>query len=422
MPDLNFDQHHSTWGTHGLHAFAAKFPPQLAKYALRYYTRRGDLVLDPMMGSGTTLVEARVMGRHAIGFDIDPLARLMAKVKSTPVQTNSIREAAQEIVSRVSADISDLCTSFPSPEAKRRAALPSFHNRDYWFKTEVSTALALFSFHIADAQIDDSVRDFLWIVFSSVILAKTSVANARDIIHSRHHFWQHETVPDVVARFSDRLKRTTRQMDEFVLRTKQSPEVEIVANLGDARSLPLKSGIADLIITSPPYATALDYPRAHFLAIAWMSKCFGLTLENYMGDAARYIGSERGKIGNSFQPSEALNGKKLTTKILYDLAMESERHANLVQRYFVDMKQVFAETARVLKMNRHAIFVVCPSHLRKVEIPTHEVLVELAAEYGLRAKHIHVRTIASNRRILPYVKEAFGDRMSTEYVLIFQKH
>ncbi|MGH9752352.1 MAG: DNA methyltransferase [Blastocatellia bacterium] len=74
MPDLNFDSHNTLYATHGLHAYAAKCPPPLVNYAIHYYSSPGETVLDPMAGSGTTLVEARLMGRHARGYDIDPLA------------------------------------------------------------------------------------------------------------------------------------------------------------------------------------------------------------------------------------------------------------------------------------------------------------------------------------------------------------
>ena len=82
MAELDFTSHNTLYATHGLHAYTAKCPPQLVKYGLHYYSKPGERILDPMAGSGTTLVEARLMGRHPLGYDIDPLARLIAQVKS----------------------------------------------------------------------------------------------------------------------------------------------------------------------------------------------------------------------------------------------------------------------------------------------------------------------------------------------------
>src|SRR5215510_14896885 len=105
MPELNFDGHNTLYATHGLHAYAAKCPPQLVKYGLRYYSESGEKVLDPMSGSGTTLVQARLMGRLAIGYDIDPLARLIAKVKSEKLLDSPIEEAYETITKRSKRDI-----------------------------------------------------------------------------------------------------------------------------------------------------------------------------------------------------------------------------------------------------------------------------------------------------------------------------
>src|SRR5688572_26944015 len=100
MPDLNFEGHNTLYATHGLHAYAAKCPPQLVRYALKYYSKRGDQILDPMAGSGTTLVESRLLGRDCIGVDIDPVARLIAKVKCTPVSDERIGKAFNKLEKR----------------------------------------------------------------------------------------------------------------------------------------------------------------------------------------------------------------------------------------------------------------------------------------------------------------------------------
>src|SRR3990170_4775245 len=71
--DLNFHNAESHYASHNLHAFAAKFPPQLPRLFIEGLTAPGDVVLDPMMGSGTTVVEAFLTGRHGVGFDLDPL-------------------------------------------------------------------------------------------------------------------------------------------------------------------------------------------------------------------------------------------------------------------------------------------------------------------------------------------------------------
>ncbi|QQS46479.1 MAG: hypothetical protein IPM66_21665 [Acidobacteriota bacterium] len=421
MPDLNFDKHNTLYATHGLHAYAAKCPPQLVNYAIRYYSRPGEMVLDPMAGSGTTLVEARLMGRHARGYDIDPLACLIARVKSRVVNDAQIKQAYDEIARRATRDVATLESPNPSATVLRRATPPDFTNRDYWFSPEVASALAILSYHINHSAMTQAVREFFWVAFSSLILSKTSVANARDIIHSRHHYYKHERPPDPLGKFDIRVKRMRKQMNEFALRCAETSPVRGEARLGDARHLRLKDETVDLVFTSPPYATALDYSRAHFLAVAWLEAALGLSLEDYLMRAVDYVGSSRGRLPREFQPDPCLAGYPVVSSIVSRLSNRSLPQAKRTQRYFLDMDCALGEIARTLKDRRHAIIVVCPSHIRKIEVPTQEALVELGRGHGLRLKREFTRTINERRRILPYMRERFGRRMDTEYVLIFQK-
>lgn len=361
------------------------------------------------------------MGRHAVGYDIDPLAHLISQVKSHELNDDEVEQAYQAISKKYLRDMKALYSAKPPEAIKRRATPPDFPNRDYWFKPEVSDALSLLSYHIAKTLMPSYIRDFFWVAFSSLILAKTSVANARDIIHSRHHFWEHPKAPNVLSQFDVRIKIMRKRMAEYSSVCKEAPHCEIKAHLGDARCLPIENETIDLIFTSPPYATALDYPRAHFLSVAWMEKVLGLTLEEYRQKAHTYIGSERGQLAKTLELEKRLSHLDLTQSIIGQIAENSKRHAKLTQRYFIDMYSAFGEMGRVLKEGQHIIIVICPSHIRKVEVPTHEVFAEMGKTTGLRLKRKYTRTINERKRILPYMKKEFGRRMSTEYVLIFQK-
>jgi len=81
--DLDFAGAKGNYASHPMHSYAAKFPPQLPRWAIEEFTQKGDKVFDPFVGSGTTLVEARILGRNSYGTEIDPLSRLIAKVKYT---------------------------------------------------------------------------------------------------------------------------------------------------------------------------------------------------------------------------------------------------------------------------------------------------------------------------------------------------
>src|SRR4051795_8473747 len=69
--------------THGFYKYPARFSPVFARAVIEAFTRPGDLVLDPHVGGGTTLVEARAAGREGVGVDISTLAEFVTIVKCT---------------------------------------------------------------------------------------------------------------------------------------------------------------------------------------------------------------------------------------------------------------------------------------------------------------------------------------------------
>jgi hypothetical protein len=69
--------------THAFYRYPARFSPRFARAAIEAFTSLGDLVLDPFMGGGTTLVEAQALHRNAIGLDINSLSCFIAKAKTT---------------------------------------------------------------------------------------------------------------------------------------------------------------------------------------------------------------------------------------------------------------------------------------------------------------------------------------------------
>ncbi|MCJ2512770.1 MAG: site-specific DNA-methyltransferase, partial [Candidatus Thermoplasmatota archaeon] len=96
-----------SYATHGIHRYPAKFIPQIPRFCLESYSRVGDDVLDPFMGSGTTLLESYILGRNSYGVDIHPLARMIAKVKITPLDPGHLDSLANHLFARIKADEDD---------------------------------------------------------------------------------------------------------------------------------------------------------------------------------------------------------------------------------------------------------------------------------------------------------------------------
>lgn len=71
--------------THGFYRYPARFSPEFARSVIEAFSRPGDIILDPFVGGGTTVVEALASGRKVVGVDLNPLAVFTARIKSTPL-------------------------------------------------------------------------------------------------------------------------------------------------------------------------------------------------------------------------------------------------------------------------------------------------------------------------------------------------
>lgn len=102
--NLNFHGADSEPSPHVWHPFPAKFPPQLPRFFIHELSTSGDVVLDTMCGSGTTLFEARRLGRQAVGCDIDPLARMVSSAKLSRLDPKKTHEAGVNVLKQAKAD------------------------------------------------------------------------------------------------------------------------------------------------------------------------------------------------------------------------------------------------------------------------------------------------------------------------------
>lgn len=339
--ELNFHGANGNYASHDVHAFAAKFPPQLPRAFIRGLTKSGDIVLDPMMGSGTAVVEAQIEGRHGIGLDIDPLALQISRAKTTLLDTAIIAMIGAEIVARARTLLADrraieerIAERF---DAKSKAFI------DYWFFPDTQCELMALILAIQGEK-DTSIRRFLELTFSAIIVTKSGgVSRARDLAHSRPHLVADKVPKNAIDQFALRMKKNVVSI------TRLATNGVIAAPLaGDARAMPLADGSVDLIVTSPPYANAIDYMRAHKFSLVWLGK----SVTELSELRAKYVGSERA--GDAEDPPLP----ERSARIVRQLAERDRGKARILRKYYVEMRTILSEMHRVLRPDSSAIVVV----------------------------------------------------------------
>lgn len=161
-----------------IHPFPARMAPEIAMKHLEKIPK-GSIVLDPMVGSGTTIKIASEIGCPCIGFDVDPLALLIAKVWNTPVNIDEVYLEGYKILDGL---------------RKGRVPLLPWIDTDnetlkfvhYWFDKHQEIDLRRLSYKLK--RIDGPVGDVLRVAMSRIIITKNKGASlGRDISHSRPH-------------------------------------------------------------------------------------------------------------------------------------------------------------------------------------------------------------------------------------------
>src|SRR3989338_11683085 len=155
--------------THGYHRYPAKFIPQLASRLIQNFTKRDDIVCDPFMGGGTTIVESLLNHRKSIGTDINEVAWLIAKAKATPIEQILLDKEIKDILSQ----LYFLEPSFDKSQKRlieqELSKIEAKNGRiDYWFKKGTKEELTIILDRIMRIKNED-IRFFFLCGFSNIL-------------------------------------------------------------------------------------------------------------------------------------------------------------------------------------------------------------------------------------------------------------
>ena len=388
--------------THGLHRFAAKYVPQVPGWAFDSFAcprngAPGRTVLDPFLGSGTTLVEGLLRGGTTIGVDIDPLARFIARAKVTPVDHERIAALGRT-----------LATRWQEPAAALRAPMPDIENFGHWFRPEQWGWVQSLRDEILRLDCSDDERSFLLVVFSSTL---RWVSNADDQSQKTYVSGTLRKEPPAVAevfwRFLRRAVDGLAQLND----QRQSDALSVVPDDADATDLRLAPESVDLAVTSPPYLDSVDYPYNMMLEYFWLGPLLGVP------DRRSFNALRRRPIGAKNPAAPAALPPALEGYVPLGAMPPARRAA--ATTYFALMERHFDEIARCLKPGGRYVFVVGNSQTLVGMVPLHDALVRLAAGAGLHLERAFGYRI--RRHYMKFPRRGRGGIILLDWVLVLRR-
>jgi hypothetical protein len=332
---------------HPIHevSYRACFKPQLPAFFIQGLTARGEAVLDPFMGRGTTPVQAALMGRRPLGNDANPLSTLLTRPRLAPPPLEAIADRLSAIPWDRPAEMRDDLLAFYHPETLRRLC-----------------ALRAWLLEAAPLEVEapDPVAD--WI---------RMVAINRLTGHSPGFFSVYTLPPNQAASVANQLRINARRgqvppprdLGAIILRKSArllaagGPPPHPPARLltGDARRMPaIADGSVALAVTSPPFLDVVDYAADNWLR-CWFAGIAADTVPIALhGSETAWEGMVRGTLAElarvlrpgghvAFEVGEVRGGRVLLERAVWRAAegLPFARLAVLVNR------QEFTKTANV---------------------------------------------------------------------------
>ena len=399
--------------THYLHTYPAKLLPQIAHFflAASSLSRKGDMVLDPFGGTGTVALEALLAGKKALQADANPLARLIAQVK-----TRTLSEA-------------ELADGFAAVETRFRLAragkAPPVVNIDYWYSPVNIRALCRLKTAILGER-HKPVRDFMLVTFSAVA-RRASRADPRFSVPVRRADVASENPEDKsrvweqfaaqfrsnAVRFSN-LRRFGFKSRALHCAGADARHLTVVSEWDAPKSKPLPDASVDLIITSPPYAGAQKYIRASSLSLGWLGLAGTGQLRTF---ERRNIGREHlDKCELDDLPKTGLGGADAFIEIV---ASHNRRRGAIIATYLTEMKTALAEAVRVLKPGGHFVLVIGDNQVCGREFTSSTYLTEVLTDLGLDVRLKLVDEIRSRGLITK--RHASAGIIAREWIILLQK-
>ncbi|MDM2995495.1 MULTISPECIES: DNA methyltransferase [unclassified Citrobacter] len=374
-------------------------------------------IIDPFVGSGTTLGEAMCRGLDFVGIDINPLSILACEVKSGPLYIEAFKEKCHILLEKVRSDI-------------RVDVAVQITNIDKWFTKEVQLALSKI-YRAIQSENSKWARKIFWLCMSNTV---RTVCNSRGSTFKLHikSIEQIGNTPNTLDVFTKNIEKTIVALRE---------QKKILSEMGSLNKSISKSKIkiihtdtskkigkdiqCDLLVSSPPYGdnnTTVTYGQFSYLSLKWIDekdidnlKIKGLLETQNKIDSSSLGGSIKG----ASEKFELLKYKSssLCNTVKAISAVNSENVKKLITFVF-DLDLALDNALLTLRKNAYMIWTLGNRRISNIEVPLDKIMREILEHKGCVFIHQVEREILSKRMA---IKNSIANTMDKELILMMRK-
>ena len=385
-----------------LHKYPATMLPQIGIEALKEFNISTGRLLDPYCGSGSSFASGLECGiTEMYGFDINPLAVLISKVKFTKISKERILEAKSTLRNTIFEFIKN-------EQNIRGLCVPNITNIDFWFSKEVLQNLTVIRHFIYKIE-DEDIRRFFLVPFSETV---------RDCSFTRNdEFKLYRMKPEDILKFNPDVfgvyfKKLNDAIDIYcyVYFPKLSDNIKIDVTYSE---FDISERLFDVVLTSPPYGdsrTTVAYGQFSALSNEWIGIDYARKIDGMLMGGTK---------------SKDLYKEGIIADYIFDISKEDKKRALEVSSFYADLEDSLKKIAKSVKKGGKIIYVVGNRTVKNIQLPTDQFIAEKFEENGL--KHVITYERALTNKAMPSKNSptnTAGKTVNTmlhEYIVISEK-
>lgn len=416
---------------HGFCTYPAMMVPKMQRELLDFCLNAIDCacptLLDPFAGSGTILVEGMLRGLNVVGLDVNPLAILLCKAKTSIVDPDELSKRAESLFSNI--------------ETTKEVSLHSFKGIEKWFTKRAITDLSRIRSAILKEN-DVVFRRFFWATFCEIVRL---VSNSRDCTYKLHIKEQNDITAydkDAVVLYRETLLFNIEKYLSFYQALKERGYIKrdgisytgkVTIVLCDSINyLSCTKRKYDLVLTSPPYGdnhTTVSYGQYSILPLRWIeSKDIDPSLDDILLSTLYEIDNQS-LGGKSSQKTitrsrkRVLSKSEMLKKQVDEILVSSPAKANKVVAFYSDYDHLLHALSKKMKPGAISVWTLGNRKVLKQEVLMNKIMIELCEHYHMQLLTSFTRQILNKRmpKLNGYQGEEKGlqSTMTREHILIF---